>query len=128
MYRDINNRMYPNTGYEFPAAGKLQNLRNSTTIEQVQNFHKLYYHPENIVLTMTGPVDVVRLLTAFKKSEEHFLKRRDKKAPKQFQHPWLTKLEKIYLDEDEVSEVVYPSDDETTGKMLLHTLQTTATL
>ena len=115
MNNEIFTKLYPNTSYEFVEMGKLESLRNSTSINKVHRFHEHFYRPENIVLTITGRVDIDRLLQVFKASDENIYIKKAVKSPEPFQRPWLKELERLYMDNDEVTEVEYPSDDETKG-------------
>jgi predicted Zn-dependent peptidase len=95
--------------------GYLQNLRNSTSIAKVRDYHKKYYRPENLVLTITGRIDEQELFETLRKTEEKVLRKQAAQAADSFQRPWQTPLAKINLTEDLFFEIEYPSDDETTG-------------
>ena len=43
MYFSLAKKLYPNSGYHSETGGYLQNLRNSTNIEKVRDYHREYY-------------------------------------------------------------------------------------
>ena len=43
MYFSLAEKLYPGSGYFYEAGGYLQNLRNSTNIEKVRDYHKMFY-------------------------------------------------------------------------------------
>ena len=115
LYFELARKLYPNSGYKVETGGYLQNLRNSTNNAKVRDYHKKYYRPENLVLTITGRIDEQELFETLQKTEEKVLRKRAAQPEESFQRPWQTPLEKINLTEDLVFEIEYPSDDETTG-------------
>jgi predicted Zn-dependent peptidase len=115
LYFELAKKLYPNSGYNVETGGYLQNLRNSTSIAKVRDYHKKYYRPENLVLTITGRIDEQELFETLQKTEEKVLRKRAAQPAESFQRPWQTPLVKINLTEDLIFEIEYPSDDETTG-------------
>ena len=109
MYFALAQKLYPSSGYQAETGGYLHNLRTSTSIAKVREYHKKFYRPENLVLTITGRVDEEELFETLKTTEEKVLSKREVLPPDDYQRPWQTPLEKIHL------EIEYPSDDETTG-------------
>jgi Zn-dependent M16 (insulinase) family peptidase len=118
LYFELAQRLYPNSGYKVETGGYLRNLRNSTNIAKVRDYHKKYYRPENLVLTITGRIDEQELFERLRKTEEKVLRKRAEQELESFERPWQTPLEKINLTEDLVFEIEYPSDDETTGSVV----------
>jgi len=118
LYFELAKKLYPNSGYNVETGGYLQNLRNSTNIGKVRAYHKKYYRPENLVLTITGRIDEQELFETLKKTEEKVLRKRAQQELEPFERPWQTPLEEINLAEDLVFEIEYPSDDETTGSVV----------
>ena len=118
MYFALAKKLYPNSGYHAETGGYLQNLRSSTNIAKVRKYHKKFYRPENLVLTITGRIDEQELFETLRKTEEKVLRKRAAQVPDSFQRPWQTPLEKIDLQEDLIFEIEYPSDDETIGQYL----------
>ena len=43
MYFSLAEKLYPNSGYNSETGGYLQNLRNSTNIQKVRQYHKDFY-------------------------------------------------------------------------------------
>ena len=112
-------KIYPNSGYQVEIGGYLQNLRNSTTIAKIREYHRKLYRPENLVLSITGTIEEEELFEALMGTEEKVKNRRDVEIQEPFQHPWQRPLEIINLDKDLISEVEYPSDDESTGHVMV---------
>merc|ERR1711892_799888 len=118
LYFELAKKLYPNSGYNVETGGYLQNLRNSTNIAKVRDYHKKYYRPENLVLTITGRIDEQELFETLRKTEEKVLKKRVSQESESFDRPWQTPLEKINLTEDLIFDIEYPSDDESTGSVV----------
>merc|ERR1711892_436144 len=118
LYFELVKKLYPNSGYHAETGGYLQNLRNSTNIAKVRDYHKKYYRPENLVLTITGRINEQELFETLKKTEEKVLKKRVSLDSESFERPWQTPLEKINLTEDLIFDIEYPSDDETSGSVV----------
>ena len=112
-------KIYPNSGYQVEVGGYLQNLRNSTTIAKIREYHRKFYRPENLVLSITGNIEEEELFEALMGTEEKVNNRRDVEIREPFQRPWQRPLEIINLDKDLISEVEYPSDDESTGHVMV---------
>lgn len=53
VYENILKRIYPTSGYNWPTIGSMQHL-DEVGIEEVQAFHKQYYHPSNTSLALVG--------------------------------------------------------------------------
>ena len=115
MYFALAQKLYPSSGYQAETGGYLHNLRTSTSIAKVREYHKKFYRPENLVLTITGRIDEEELFETLKATEEKVLSKREVLPPDDYQRPWQTPLEKIHLEKDLIFEIEYPSDDETTG-------------
>ena len=117
LYFELAKKLYPNSGYNVETGGYLQNLRNSTNIAKVRNYHKKFYQPENLVLTITGRINEQDLFETLRATEEKILRKRAVTPIELFKRPWQTPLNKLDLKEDLIFEIEYPSDDETTGKI-----------
>ena len=74
----VQQMIYPgaNSSYHFETGGKLRNLRESTTIEKVREYHRKYYRPENLYLTITGHIALEDLFLALDPIETKVLKKR----------------------------------------------------
>ena len=74
IYFDLIKQVYPgNSSYTVQTGGKLKDLRESTTIEKVRAYHKKYYRPDNMFLTITGNVDPQNLFAALEPIEQKIL-------------------------------------------------------
>jgi len=117
MYFALAARLYPDSGYKSETGGYLANLRTSTNIEKVRQYHEQYYRPENLMLTITGRIDEQELFDTLRKTEEKILRKRALKAPVEFERPWQKPLKNIDLSEDLIVNIDYPSDDESIGNV-----------
>ena len=65
VYFAMIKHLYPgNNSYISQTGGKLSNLRESTTIEKVRAYHKKFYRPENMYLTITGDIEGKQVFAA----------------------------------------------------------------
>ena len=114
--RAIKKLLYPgDSGYYALTGGGLKNLRTSTNIQKVRNYHKKFYRAENLVLTITGSIDPHQIFKAVTSIEEKIL---GKKSLNQtlFEGPWQKPLQPI-KDKGNRIEHKFPSDDESKGKV-----------
>ena len=78
IYFDLIKQVYPgNSSYTVQTGGKLKDLRESTTIEKVRAYHKKYYRPDNMFLTITGNVEPQNLFAALEPIEQKILEHID---------------------------------------------------
>jgi len=118
MYFSLAKAVYPQeSGYAQETGGYLHNLRNSTSIQKVRAYHKEFYRPENLVLTITGNIDEDELFRTLRITEEKILKKRTQESPSKYVRPWQNELAKISPESPNNLTVEYPSDDETIGNV-----------
>lgn len=65
-YLEIDNLSYDNFAYKHSVIGSMRDL-NAATLADVQNFFRIYYAPNNAVLTMVGDFDPAAALEKVKK-------------------------------------------------------------
>ncbi len=53
----------------------MKDLRESTTIERVRDYHKTYYRPENTYLTITGGIDPTMIFAALDPVERKLMEK-----------------------------------------------------
>jgi len=109
-------KLYPNSGYHKVTGGKMGNLRKSTSLTKIREYHRKFYRTENLVLTITGKFDEQEVFERLRKTEEKVLQKQYAQGITEFVQPWQSPLQKVILEEDDVNEVEYPNDDETTSK------------
>ena len=69
-------QIYPgNSSYAIQTGGRLKDLRESTTIEKVRDYHKKYYRPENAYITITGGIDADVLFAALEPVEKKMVEK-----------------------------------------------------
>jgi len=112
-------KLYPGgSGYSQSTGGYLKNLRTSTTIEKIRNYHEKFYRPENLVLNIIGRIKPEEVFERLRKIEHKILTERAISAPEPFERPWQKKLND-FEGESEIS-VNYASEDDLLGKLQLH--------
>jgi zinc protease len=65
-YLEIDNLAYDNFAYKHSIIGSMADL-NAATVSDVQNFFRIYYAPNNAVLTLVGDLDPAEALERVKK-------------------------------------------------------------
>jgi predicted Zn-dependent peptidase len=65
-YLEIDNLAYDNFAYKHSIIGSMADL-NAATVSDVQNFFRIYYAPNNAVLTLVGDLDPTEALEKVKK-------------------------------------------------------------
>ncbi len=112
VYFNTIREVYPgNSSYEMQTGGALKNLRESTTIEKVRNYHKAFYRPENTYITVTGPIEPEDIFKALEPVEQKLIKK--KSDLPEFVKPFMTKYDDIKKNIDK--KIQFPSDDEELG-------------
>ena len=114
--RVLPKLLYPEEpGYYAISGGSLENMRTSTTIQKVRDYHEKYYRPENLVLIITGNINQHQIFKAIASMEEKILK---KKSSDQglFKRPWQKALQPIGKEDNHI-EHEFPYEDETTGEV-----------
>lgn len=96
----------------------MQNLRESTTIEKVRAYHKQFYRPENLYITVTGNIKSEQIFDALRPVEEKILRKRKSESELEpYVKPFQTKLDP--LTEDVTVRTEYPSKDERFGSVTM---------
>ena len=109
--RALKKKLYPDdSGYYALTGGKLENMRESTTIEKVRAYHKEYYRPENLLLTITGRIDEQQLFESIRNIEEKVLAKRGGEVP-EYERPWSQDLKPTGFDADYVFQHEFPDED-----------------
>ena len=65
-YLEIDNLSYDNFAYKHSVIGSMADL-NAATVSDVQNFFRIYYAPNNAVLTLVGDLDPAEALEKVKR-------------------------------------------------------------
>lgn len=65
-YLDIDNLAYDNFAYKHSTIGEMSDL-NAASVEDVKEFFRIYYAPNNAVLTLVGDLDPAATLEKVKK-------------------------------------------------------------
>lgn len=116
LLRKTLELLYTETsGYRRETGGILANIRTEATNERVKEYHKKYYRPENLFLTITGKVEEQQIFDALRSVEQKWMSKTDPGTPK-FQKPWQN-LSPILPSNETTYQ--YGSTDETSGYVLL---------
>jgi predicted Zn-dependent peptidase len=65
-YLEIDNLAYDNFGYKHSTIGEMADL-NAASVDDVKDFFRIYYAPNNAVLTLVGDLDPAETLERVKK-------------------------------------------------------------
>lgn len=107
---EMMKQLYPGTGYAFNYTGYSKNLRESTTIDKVRQFHKKFYRPENLTLIIAGQVDPNNIFEALIPIEKKILAE-EERLP--FSRPWQTLAPP--LSESKMLSITFPDEEEKIG-------------
>ena len=118
--RALKKKVYPDgSGYYSLTGGKLENMRNTTNIEKVRDYHKKYYRPENLQLTITGRIDEEQLFNVIRPIEEKILNKRAIQPADEYIRPWSQDLKETGYEENFVFEHIFPDEDEDKAHVLI---------
>ena len=82
IWRNMQKHIYPgNTSYHSITGGALKNLRESTTNEKIREYHKKYYRPDNLYLTITGMLDPVQVFKSLERIESKIISKSQGQPP-----------------------------------------------
>ncbi|KAJ6640346.1 hypothetical protein Bhyg_13096, partial [Pseudolycoriella hygida] len=81
--------LYGNFGYASETGGRVENLQQNTTHEMVVNYHKRFYRPENLCVTICGDVTIDEVMDSIKEMEEKIL---SKPKLTKWKRPWLAPM------------------------------------
>ena len=114
----LRKLLYPTEpGYYVNFGGSLENIRTSTTIQKVRDYHKRYYRLENLVLIVTGNINQHQIFKAIASMEEQIVKN-ESSDQGLFERPWQKPLQPIRKENNNI-EHEFPSDDEDIGKVTI---------
>ena len=119
LYLELDKLIYPGTNisYHVETGGKLKNLRESTTIKKVRDYHRKYYRPDNMYLIITGNIEKEDLFAALEPVEAKIISKGNYSSD--FDKPFQRDLPE--LTENVTETYQYPAEDELFGKYLFKT-------
>ena len=118
--RAIKEKIYPgDSGYYALTGGQLENMRNSTTIEKVRKYHKRFYRPENLILTITGRIEEDQLFEAIRRIEEKIISKRAVEEKEEYERPWSQELAPTGFEDNHVFSHVFPDDDDDKAHVII---------
>ncbi|CEI87571.1 hypothetical protein RMCBS344292_01981 [Rhizopus microsporus] len=116
IHHRMQQLMYPETcGYRSVTGGLMERLRE-ISVDQIRQYHKSYYRPDNLCLIITGKVDKDELLKALEPVEESIIK----KGPlPEMQRPWVSTGNFPNLEKNIEDTVLFADEDESMGTLLI---------
>ncbi|KAG0140396.1 hypothetical protein CROQUDRAFT_665240 [Cronartium quercuum f. sp. fusiforme G11] len=109
----------PTSAYRSETGGEMAALR-VLTVEQIREYHGIYYRPHNLQLFVTGKVDPKTLLNALQNEvEPSLIKHGQNNIPKNWKRPFLETASKggAVLNQDKIVQVEFPEQDESIGEI-----------
>ncbi|CAJ0573558.1 unnamed protein product, partial [Mesorhabditis spiculigera] len=100
----------PGNPYSVNTGGALKHLRESCTVQKCRDYHKKFYHVDNMLVMVTGKVDLNALKDIVEKVETKYMDRK----PATFDRPF-TSFVLPKLAEKKVARVQCPVDDDSSG-------------
>ena len=89
-------------------------------MEKVRKYHRQFYRPENLLLTITGRIEEDQLFEAIRHIEEKVVRKRAATENiTEYERPWSEELQPTGFQENHVFEHVFPDDDVDKAHVLL---------
>eukprot|EP01087_Luapelamoeba_hula_P007015 TRINITY_DN1709_c0_g1_i3.p1 TRINITY_DN1709_c0_g1~~TRINITY_DN1709_c0_g1_i3.p1 ORF type:complete len:882 (+),score=155.82 TRINITY_DN1709_c0_g1_i3:330-2975(+) len=110
MNRKVAELLYPgHCGYSSETGGIMADLRRLTA-QQVRDYHKSYYRPDNLCLIVAGKVDPAHIFETLKPVEAKIVSKGE--LPK-MKRPWSSPVPP-FTETQQVT-ITFPSEDEDSG-------------
>ncbi|CAJ0952755.1 unnamed protein product, partial [Mesorhabditis belari] len=107
--------LYPeNNPYGVNTGGELKYLRETCSIDKCRDYHKKFYHLQNMLVSVAGTFEHERLLEIMSQIEESYLE----KIPSAFAQPFSFTLPPIAQNQEVY--IPCPADDPTRGIVEIH--------
>jgi Zn-dependent M16 (insulinase) family peptidase len=114
VWRKRQELLYPpNCSYGVNTGGKLVELRTTCSNEKVRNYHKEFYHLNNLMIIVCGKIDHEQLLKTIEPVEEREIGR----VPQHFDRPFQAAVPP--LTKEKYARILCPSDEEEEGTVHL---------
>ncbi|CAO3682474.1 unnamed protein product [Umbelopsis vinacea] len=116
MQLRMQRHMFPEgCGYRSETGGLMKELRD-ISVDQIRDYHKSYYRPDNLCLIITGKIDHGKLLKTLEPVEANIL---SKEAPSPMKRPWVESgpVPKLLKTVEET--VLFPDEDESMGEIMI---------
>mmetsp|Transcript_7633 Transcript_7633/g.28614 ORF Transcript_7633/g.28614 Transcript_7633/m.28614 type:complete len:1066 (-) Transcript_7633:1378-4575(-) len=112
-YHTQMEAIFKGSSYASNTGGRVKDLR-SLTVEQVRNFHRKYYRPDNICVVMTGELTPEEAFESMKVVEDKLIEKGMTVGElPEFDRPFTKPIP--HLADTTVSEVFFPANDEEGG-------------
>lgn len=114
-YTELQKTLYaPESGYSSETGGMLVNLRDLTN-DQIRDFHKIMYRPDNLCVIITGSVDEEELLQVMSEFDQNL----DPLPPTPTKRPFVDSPLDQPLKETIVKSITFPDTDESIGEFYI---------
>ncbi|QRG40045.1 hypothetical protein FDK38_004506 [Candidozyma auris] len=115
LYLEYYRSLYAkDSGYSSETGGLMSELRHLRW-DQIRDFHKAMYRPDNVGVIITGSVDEIELL----RTMEEFDSGLPSLPETPNKRPWVDSKVDLPLSEPIIKEVRFPDDDESMGELLI---------
>lgn len=104
----------PNSGYSSETGGLTQELRKLTN-DDIKNFHKSMYRPDNVCVIITGTIDESELMNVMTEFDESLPLLPS--IPNR--RPFVDSEPDLPLQKDIIKEIDFPDTDESMGELLI---------
>ncbi|GMM36072.1 Sdd3 protein [Saccharomycopsis crataegensis] len=112
---ELNRTLFaPKSGYSSETGGLLESLRVLTN-QQIRDFHKAMYRPDNLCVIVTGSADEKELLETMIKFDAELPTLSEKPNPR----PFVESPDHFPLKESVVREIEFPDTDESSGSLTM---------
>lgn len=117
MFLAMQRNLYPEeSGYRSQTGGLLDALRK-LTVDEIRQYHKAYYKPQNLCLFVTGKVELEKLLKTLQEEVEPSIEMHGQAhgpRPDGWKRPFVetASARPLRLDEDRSAVVEFPEADE----------------
>ncbi|KAI5959901.1 uncharacterized protein KGF55_005133 [Candida pseudojiufengensis] len=114
-FKKMQETLYsPKSGYSSETGGLMSELRNLTN-DQIKEFHKSMYRPDNLCVIITGSIDQDELLQIMTEFDNEL----PPKSNETSRRPFVDSKHDEPLKEDIVKTIEFPEKDESTGEVLI---------
>lgn len=109
------------SGYSSETGGLMAELRHLTS-DQIRDFHKLMYRPDNLCVVVTGSIDEEEFLSIMEKFDSALIALPETANKR----PFVDSNPVLPLSEEIIKEIEFPDKDESAGALLISWIGPTA--
>eukprot|EP00127_Corallochytrium_limacisporum_P001438 Clim_evm60s55 gene=Clim_evmTU60s55 len=113
-YRRLMQKLYEGTGYASETGGIMADIRRMNN-QQIRDYHKSFYRPDNLCVIITGAIDMDKTVVALEDIDRSIAAKGS--LPPMPTKPWSSDVGRLKQTISEL--VVFPADDERSGTLWL---------